>query len=513
LCLGLFFRCINLDKKVYWVDEVATSLRVAGYTKQEIVTELSQQDIITIADLQKYQKLNSSRDISFTLTALQKSPEHAPLYFSIARFWLEIFGSSILAIRSLSVVFSVLAILALYYLCRELFSCNIAGEVGIVLMSVSPFFVAYAQEARHYSLWTLTIILSSFFLLRSHRTNRRSEWILYTIVSSLAFYTSILSFFVAIAQFIYSSIVLKDRSNILKKFYLSLAIAFGSFLPWIWVMLHNWQKLVDNTGWMRETISLSVMLVISIYNTFVVFIESPISLPPDLLTILRMSIDFFLLIIISIATYFFITKTPNKIWLFILSLAIVTRFLTIAIDLITKGQSSTAPRYIIPFYLALQLLLAYFFSRTMFVGNKQRKWQLIFSIIVSIGIISCSFNLNSSPRYQKNRNFFNPEIAKTVDRSAEPLIVSETKNTLDLISLSYILPPKTKIELNDNLDKNLSSILDRSSYSSDIFLFDPSTELLQKIRLQSNYSIREIDRPKLLNSLEIYLSLWQIDRK
>jgi uncharacterized membrane protein len=511
--LGLFFRCANLDRKIYWVDEVATSLRVAGYTKQEIVTELSQQDIITIADLQKYQKLNNSRNISFTLAALQKSPEHAPLYFLITRFWLEIFGSSILAIRSLSVIFSVLAILALYYLCRELFSCNLASEIGIALMSVSPFFVAYAQEARHYSLWTLNIILSSFFLLRSQKIDRRREWILYTVSSSLSFYTSILSFFVAIAQFIYSSIVLKNKINILKNFYLSFTIAFGSFLPWIWVMLHNWQKLVDNTGWMRETISLSVMFSIGIYNTFVIFIESPISLPPDLLTIARMSIDFFFLILIFVAAYFTFTKTSNRIWLFILSLAIVTRFLTIAIDLITKGQSSTAPRYIIPFYIALQLLLAYFLSRAMFAGNKQQKWQSIFSIIISIGIISCSFNLNSSPRYQKTRNLFNPEIVKIVDRAAEPLIISETKNTLDLISLSYILPSKTKIKVNDNLDKNISNILNKTKKYSNVFLFDPSTKLLQIIRLNSNYSIRELYRPKLLSSLEIYLSLWQVDRK
>lgn len=161
LSLGLFFRCASLDKKVYWVDEVATSLRVAGYTKQEAIIELSKREIITIADLQKYQKLDDRRNLFFTITALQKSPEHAPLYFLITRFWLQLFGSSILAIRSLSVIFSLLAIIALYYLCRELFNCRLVGEIAISLMAVSPFFVAYAQEARPYSLWTLTILLSS----------------------------------------------------------------------------------------------------------------------------------------------------------------------------------------------------------------------------------------------------------------------------------------------------------------------------------------------------------------
>jgi uncharacterized membrane protein len=39
LVLGVFFRFLNLDRKVYWDDETITSLRVSGYT----IEEMSQQ--------------------------------------------------------------------------------------------------------------------------------------------------------------------------------------------------------------------------------------------------------------------------------------------------------------------------------------------------------------------------------------------------------------------------------------------------------------------------------------
>ncbi|MFM6206710.1 MAG: hypothetical protein ACKPEZ_15080, partial [Planktothrix sp.] len=113
LILGLIFRCVNLDQKVYWVDEVATTLRIYGYTQPEFVQEIAKKPVITIADLQQYQK-PGERTFQDTIHALTQSPEHAPLYFILVKFWVEIFGSSMMAIRSLSIVLSLLAFPCLY---------------------------------------------------------------------------------------------------------------------------------------------------------------------------------------------------------------------------------------------------------------------------------------------------------------------------------------------------------------------------------------------------------------
>jgi uncharacterized membrane protein len=122
LILGIFFRCVNLGKKIYWGDETYTSLRISGYTERELRQEIFNGQVIGIEDLQKYQHLNSDKSAADTLNGLAvEEPQLSPLYFLIVRFWAQLFGSSVVAVRSLSVCLSLLALPCLYWLCWELF--------------------------------------------------------------------------------------------------------------------------------------------------------------------------------------------------------------------------------------------------------------------------------------------------------------------------------------------------------------------------------------------------------
>ncbi len=68
--------------------------------------------------------------------------------------------------RSLPAIISLLAFPCIHWLCLELFEESITGSVAIAVIAVSPFHLAYAQEARQYSLWVLITLLSSEALLR-----------------------------------------------------------------------------------------------------------------------------------------------------------------------------------------------------------------------------------------------------------------------------------------------------------------------------------------------------------
>jgi len=63
------------------------------------------------------------------------------------------------AIRSLSAIISLLVFPGVYWLLPGIWVVN--GWIAIALIAVSPFHILYAQEAREYSLWTVTIALSS----------------------------------------------------------------------------------------------------------------------------------------------------------------------------------------------------------------------------------------------------------------------------------------------------------------------------------------------------------------
>ncbi|WP_232826335.1 hypothetical protein [Cyanothece sp. BG0011] len=56
IILGIIVRLINLENRIYWKDEVFTSLRVSGYTEEEVIKNLYNGSILSSEDLHKYQK-------------------------------------------------------------------------------------------------------------------------------------------------------------------------------------------------------------------------------------------------------------------------------------------------------------------------------------------------------------------------------------------------------------------------------------------------------------------------
>ena len=59
LVIGIVFRFLNLDGKVYWGDETYTSLRIYGYTETEMIQDIFDGEVISVEDLQNYQQPQS----------------------------------------------------------------------------------------------------------------------------------------------------------------------------------------------------------------------------------------------------------------------------------------------------------------------------------------------------------------------------------------------------------------------------------------------------------------------
>ena len=89
-----------------------------------------------------------------------------PLYFTLLHWWLG-FGTSEAALRSLSAVIGILAVLPVYGIGRILGGTR-AGLLAGLLFASAPFFVYFAQEARSYVLLNLaatTAIFGLYYLL------------------------------------------------------------------------------------------------------------------------------------------------------------------------------------------------------------------------------------------------------------------------------------------------------------------------------------------------------------
>jgi len=122
-------------------------------------------------------------------------------YYVLLRVWLYL-GDSEWMIRSLSVIFGVATILAVYHLGVCLFGRK-AGVISAALLAVHTFHIRYSQEARSYSLLVLLLVLSTYFFCRAIESPRgKKYWAAYVIISALAIYAHTLAAFALMAQWL-----------------------------------------------------------------------------------------------------------------------------------------------------------------------------------------------------------------------------------------------------------------------------------------------------------------------
>ncbi|MFB0534615.1 MAG: glycosyltransferase family 39 protein, partial [Anaerolineae bacterium] len=122
---------------------------------------------------------------------------HPPLYYYLLHFWIQLFGTSEFAVRSLSAVIGILLVCLTFLLGRSLFNAWV-GLVAAFLSAISPFQVYYSQEARMYILLAALSALSVYFFLKfveaeaagTGRQQSLSLWAgFYILASVLALYT------------------------------------------------------------------------------------------------------------------------------------------------------------------------------------------------------------------------------------------------------------------------------------------------------------------------------------
>ena len=502
--IGVLCRWVNLEHKVFWVDEVATALRVAGHTKAEVTAKLADGSPHTPADLLAYQQLQPQHLLPDTVAALQQSPEHAPLYFLLLRFWTQGFGSSVIAIRSFSVWCSLLLLVGVYWLCRELFrperfepvlSRWISG-VAVASMAISPLLIAYAQEARPYSLWLLTLVASGAALLRALRLNRPRDWGLYALALTASLYTSLLSIGVVIGHAVYGLISERRRerssSNRIRFWLMATLGSLAALLPWLILVGQQWHLLQTNTTWMRLPMPNLARVVIWFYSLAIVYFDVPVIPHPRLVAAAELVTATGVVAILGYALYQLardsssplsrrtaaLRTSPARVGVFVLALSLPVPLMLMLLDLIIDGRYSTAPRYFLPFHLGSQLAVAYLLStRLMDAKEKSQRlhWQGVAAFLISVSLLSNVVHLNTSPRYLKNRNLHNIPISALVNQSEQPVILAEADNTIDLLSLSHSLQPSTQIRIlppGAELGRFKSISLNSIDSCSNLFLFN-----------------------------------------
>ncbi|NKB17167.1 MAG: hypothetical protein HC770_02010 [Pseudanabaena sp. CRU_2_10] len=478
LALGIFLRCVNLQLKPYWHDEIFTSLRVSGYTTEEVKQQLYRGQILGIEELHQYQRLSPEKSAIATIQSLAKEePQHPPLYFLMMRVWAQWFGSSIAAMRSLSVTISILSIPLVYWLCLELFTSPLVGWLASALFAISPIHIRFAQEARPYSWWLAIVLLSCIALLRAMHHRTKFNWSIYALTVAIGLYSHLFSILVFLGHGIYVLAIERFRLSKATIAYLTASsVGIVLFTPWLWTIWANKDISIATTDWTKTPLLFPDLVKIWSLNLSHAFVGWPAQYDR-----LFVYLGFPISILVLVVAYNLWSRAPRRVWVFILTLMGITTFALLLPDLILTGRRSTVDRYFLPVYLGIHLAVAYLLAAQLAVNVKNtfrlRFWQIATAIVLSVGVLSGAIASQSSTWWGWSE--FGVEVAKIINRSSQPVIISDIPFGV-VMPISYRLQPETKLVLVS--DPNSLKIPDRFS---DVFVYNPSDRLKAAIENQN----------------------------
>lgn len=175
------------------------------------------------------------------IPALLRQDGSPPLYYLLLHLWMKAFGSSVEALRSLSLVLAVAAVPISLWAGRSLFGAR-AGWVAAVLATASPYLASQGREARMYSLLvvlglaTVTTFLHAF-------ARRRRGWLPAFVVSLvLVLYTHNWGLFLALGTAVaagYCALAGSDRRRAVGDTLAAFAAVALLYLPWVPTLLYQ----------------------------------------------------------------------------------------------------------------------------------------------------------------------------------------------------------------------------------------------------------------------------------
>lgn len=464
--------------------------------------------VVSIQELKRYQSLDADSSLIDTVVSLAKEePQFPPLYFVLVRFWGQWFGNSVAVTRSVSALISLLAFPCIYWLCLELFKSPLTGWIAMALIAISPFHVLYAQEARPYSLWTVTILLSSAALLRAIRLQTKLSWVTYALTLVFGLYTYLYFALVVIGHAVYAIATEGFRwSKTTLSYGLALLAGVFAFGFWPLAVIINRPSLHNVSGFWYNSATRQHLLnrwATSFTRVFIDFGSGFSDSFRELLPLVPLILSG--LILVGYAIFFLCHHTVQRVWLFVLVLiGSQVVFLMLPDLILGRWRLSGETRYLIPCYLGIQLAIAYLLSTKM--GSiytklwQQKFWQLATGLVLLAGIVSCTRSSQAEVWWNKGYSQDDPDVAKIVNNAKQPLVIADDSLNA-LISLSYLLNQNVSFQL--VAPPNIPKIPEKFS---EVFLYRASDALRSSIQKEHNYKVEPAQKkPKIV--------LWKLTKQ
>jgi uncharacterized membrane protein len=477
IALGLIFRFADIGKKVYWGDEIFSAFRVFGFSTSAVVRESvgAQNGAALRAVLHPTlaERAGASRTIA-TLAA--EEPQHPPLYFLLANGWSRLFGTSIAAFRTLSAVFSVLSLPAMYWLGLELFGPSLATRLAVALLALSPIQVIYAQEFREYSLWTLGTIVMTACLLRAMRIWNAAAWTVFGLVLAANLYVYPLSGAVAAAQVLFAIAYDRPRGRRLAYPLAAGVLGLALFSPWLVVIVRGLPQVdrmmrmvlvprVSPLQTLRSFFSAARLDLFDFNVLAAATVNALLALPA--------------LALIVYAAYVTNRRAPVKVWGIIFVTMAACVLPVVVPDLIGRGIRTTQIRYYLPFYVATDLAIAFALASKIATGplRSRRAWTAVLTAVLAIRLGSLVASARADTWWNKIQEQ-SKSIARVINATPDAAIVMSVSddNVSRALSIAQYLDGDVPMRLADATGVPTTGLSGKH-----IFIISPSPEVTREM--------------------------------
>jgi uncharacterized membrane protein len=365
----------------------------------------------------------------FDIARYTATDVHPPLYYWILKLWEMGFGTSDLAVRSLSVVFGATAIIFGFLLVRRLFGRK-AAYLSLLFLILSPMLIRYSQEARMYTLAATITLAATYVLTFAHEAKKRRLWVIYGILVGLGMWTHYFTALVCLAHWVWRCIVLRQKTNkaikgkkfaavfFSKNWIVAHIVAIGIFLPWLPFMAYQLGGIQGTSFWIPP-VGIDTP---TNYLTNVFYYLEHGQVSGWFAALLIGLVVFFIVLVVRL--YKSLPKAKRQWYLLLLSIAIVPVVLLFVASL-PPLKSSFVERYLIPATLSLMMLMGVTFA--IMLPKFKKIWRIVVIVIVvgmmSFGISNVYFygNYNKSSNVNTKVKQVIAEIAQK-GKSGEPII-------------------------------------------------------------------------------------------
>ena len=298
--------------------------------------------------------------------------KHPPFSAFAVEFFYKIFNSNDWAYYLLSQIFVITAFFFVWKFSYLILEDKIYSLLSVLILSSIYFYNFTTPEfnvnVSQLPFWALSI----YFFWKGLNYNKRLDWLLFGIFSSLGFLSKYLFIYILLSLFIYFVLNLRKYKKSVKNYSLSILLSLILLVPhFVWLFDNNFVTI--SYGLNRTGVS-EFNLINHLKNPIIFLFKQIIILIP-----------FFTMVFIIIKKFRFKINVKNRKIIFLLSINLIPILLIFITSILTGAEIRTM--WMTPFYLFIGTLIMLIFKNSIELKSiKKFYYVFLFFFILSPAI-------------------------------------------------------------------------------------------------------------------------------